>query len=250
MAAGRNEVIYGRNPVREVLKAGRRQVEALHLAQGAELRGTLADLIDLARSRSIRVESVGRDVLDQLGVNHQGITAHVSPYPYVSLAEILERANRADPHGLVLLLDALQDPQNLGTLLRTAEAVNVSGVIMPGHRSASVTPAVVRASAGASEHLYITQHNLVQAMEALKGAGFWIAGLERAPDARPLGEAELSGNLAIVVGSEGSGMRRLVRESCDFLVRIPMYGQIESLNAAVAGSIVLYAARERQGSMH
>ncbi|MEJ2012383.1 MAG: 23S rRNA (guanosine(2251)-2'-O)-methyltransferase RlmB [Anaerolineales bacterium] len=250
MNAGRNEVIYGRNPVLEVLKARRRHVEALQLAQGAEVRGTLADLIDLAQAHSIPVENIGRDELDQLGVNHQGIAAVVSPYPYAELAAILERAGDADPHALVLLLDALQDPQNLGTLLRTAEAVNVCGVIMPGHRSASVTPAVVRASAGASEHLLIAQYNLVQAMDALKENGFWIAGLERVPEARPLADAPLGGNLAIVVGSEGSGMRRLVRESCDFLVGIPMYGRIESLNAAVAGSLVLYAARERQGSNH
>jgi len=246
MASDSGEIIYGRNPVFEVLKAERRSVHGLRLARGAEPRGTLAELLELARTRAIGIEQVERQELDQLGVNHQGIVAGVSPYPYVELAELLERAEQAGPQALILILDAIQDPQNLGSLLRTAEAVGVCGVIMPGHRSASVTPAVVRASAGASEHLLVTQHNLAQAIGLLKENEFWIAGVERDPEAQLLSQAALHGKLAVVVGSEGSGIRRLVREACDFLVRIPMYGRIESLNAAVAGSIVLYTARERQ----
>jgi 23S rRNA (guanosine2251-2'-O)-methyltransferase len=248
MPSTTDEILYGRNPVYEALRAGRRRVYALRLAEGAEIRGRLAELLALARAESIPVEPVARQELDQLGINHQGITARVSPYPYAGISEILEKADQNGPRALVLLLDTLQDPQNLGSLLRTAEAVGVSGVIVPGHRSAGVTPSVVRSSAGATEHLLIAQHNLAQAIGELKAHDFWIAGLERDPEAQALAQASLDGRLAVVVGSEGSGMRRLVRESCDFLVRIPMYGEVESLNAAVAGSLVLYAARERQGA--
>jgi 23S rRNA (guanosine2251-2'-O)-methyltransferase len=248
--AGQEEILYGRNPVLEVIKAGRRSVYALRLSQGAEVRGTLSELLDLARSKAIGVEKVQRSELDQLNVNHQGIVASVSPYPYVDLGEVIDHAAPDGMKSLVLLLDTLQDPQNLGSLLRTAEGVGASGVVLPAHRSASVTPAVVRASAGASEHLLITQYNLAQAIESLKENEFWIVGLERDPQAQLLSQASLDRKLAIVVGSEGSGLRRLVRESCDFLVQIPMYGEIDSLNAAVAGSIVLYAARERQSSNH
>jgi len=240
------ERIYGRNPVLETLRANRRTGYSLQVAQGVELRGALAEALELARTQSIPVERIPRKELDLLEGNHQGVAMEVSPYPYAALSEILDRAGASGPNALVLVLDELQDPQNLGSLLRTAEAVGVCGVIIPAHRSAGVTPAVVRASAGASEHLQVARHNLDQALRRLKDAGFWIAGLERDPQAQPLSAAALDGRLAVVVGSEGSGLRRLVREACDFLVRIPMHGRIDSLNAAVAGSIVLYTARERQ----
>ena len=146
---------------------------------------------------------------------------------------------------LYLALDHLQDVQNLGTLLRTAEAMGVTGVILPGRRAAGVTPAVVNASSGAVEHLQIALvGNLVQALEVLKETGVWVAGLDAAPEAEPLAAADLRGPLVLVVGAEGAGLSRLVRERCDWLVEIPMVGQVESLNAAVAGSIVLVAARQ------
>jgi len=244
--AAAHEKIYGRNPVLETLRAARRTCYSLQVAQGVEQRGALAEALDLARAQSVPVERLPRKEFDLLEGNHQGVAVEVSPYPYADLTGILDRAASSGPNALVLLLDELQDPQNLGSLLRTAEAVGVCGVIIPAHRSAGVTPAVVRASAGASEHLHVARHNLDQAIRKLKDGGFWIAGLERDPHAQPLSEAALGGKLAVVVGSEGSGLRRLVREACDFLVRIPMHGRIDSLNAAVAGSIVLYAARERQ----
>jgi 23S rRNA (guanosine2251-2'-O)-methyltransferase len=141
----------------------------------------------------------------------------------------------------MLLLDHLQDPQNVATLLRTAEALGVDGVVMPAHRAAGVTPAVVNASAGAVEHLRIVQEtNLVRAMQALQEAGLWLAGVELAPGAKLYVEADLTGPLGLVVGSEGEGMSRLVRETCDFLIYLPMAGKVNSLNAAVAGSVALY----------
>jgi 23S rRNA (guanosine2251-2'-O)-methyltransferase len=139
-----------------------------------------------------------------------------------------------------LILDTLQDPQNLATLLRTAEGVGVHGVLLPLRRAAMVTPAVVSASSGASEHLLIAQMNLAQAIASLKEDSLWVVGLDQGPEALAPPQIRLDGAIALVVGNEGSGMRALVRSNCDFLMRLPMRGQIESLNAAVAGSIALY----------
>ncbi len=240
------ETLYGRNPIVETLRAGRRRISAIRIAQGAQAEGALAQIIALARQLDIPVEFVPRQDLDRAGINHQGVTAVASPYPYADLDGILEQCDESPESALVLILDMLQDPQNLGTLLRSAEAVGVAGVLIPAHRSASVTPAVVRASAGATEYLHIARQNLAQAMRALKEAQFWIAGLEQGANAQDYARAAYTGRMAIVVGNEGSGLRRLVRESCDFLVEIPMGGRIGSLNAAVAGSIVLYAAHAQR----
>jgi 23S rRNA (guanosine2251-2'-O)-methyltransferase len=144
---------------------------------------------------------------------------------------------------IILLLDCLQDPQNFGALIRTAEAVGVSGVVLPKHRSVAVTPAVVNASAGAVEHLLVASvSNLVATMEKLKKEGFWLVGLEDVPGAQRYDQADLNVPLGLVVGNEGTGLGRLVRKTCDFMVRLPMVGQISSLNASIAGSIVLYEA--------
>jgi len=160
----------------------------------------------------------------------------------MDIADILENAKDKNEPLFVLLLDTLQDPQNFGTLLRTAEAVGVHGIILPLARTVEVTPAVVNASSGASEHLLVAQSNLVQAIETLKEAGAWVVGLDEDARSQTPDKVRLDGGLAIVVGSEGEGIRPLVRQKCDFLLRLPMRGQIESLNAAVAGSIVLYLA--------
>ena len=148
---------------------------------------------------------------------------------------------------LVLLLDTLQDPQNLGTLLRTAEVVGVHGIILPHRRTATVTPAVVNASSGASEHVLIAQANLAQTIKSLKQAGLWVYGLDTGADTQELEALRLDGPLALVIGSEGQGMRSLVRKSCDLLMRIPMRGRIDSLNAAVAGSVALYLVWQARG---
>jgi 23S rRNA (guanosine2251-2'-O)-methyltransferase len=144
-------------------------------------------------------------------------------------------------------MDTVQDPQNLGTLLRTAEIVGVQGVLLPYRRTATVTPAVVSASSGASEHLLIAQTNLAQSINTLKESDIWVIGLDGSTSAQPLQQVRLDGPLALVVGNEGQGMRSLVRDSCDILMRLPMQGQIESLNAAVAGSIALYLAWQARG---
>jgi 23S rRNA (guanosine2251-2'-O)-methyltransferase len=244
-----SETIYGRNPVYECLMAGRRQVFHVSVARGAQERGTLGEIVAHANRIGVPVRRVERSQLDRLEphVNHQGVAAEVSGYPYVDVGAILAFSAARDEAPWVLLLDSLQDPQNLGTLLRTAEVVGAHGVIIPDRRAAEVTPAVVNSSSGASEHLLIAQiTNMVRTMEQLKERSVWIAGLEDVPEGQMLWESDLSGAVGLVVGSEGAGMRRLVREACDWMVRLPVRGRVNSLNAAVAGSVALYEmARQR-----
>ena len=244
------EIVYGRNPVRECLRAGRREVYKVLLAQGVNERGALAEVVSLAGKLGATVQRVDRRQLDKLGsrTNHQGVVAEVSGYPYADVEDILAVAVERDEPPWIVFLDCLQDPQNLGTLLRTAETVGVHGVVIPERRSAAVTPAVVSASSGASEHMRIVQvTNLTRAMSRMQARDVWFAGLEDVPGAHVLWNADLSGALGLVVGGEGQGMRRLVRETCDLLVRLPMRGRIGSLNASVAGSVVLYEVARQRG---
>jgi 23S rRNA (guanosine2251-2'-O)-methyltransferase len=236
------EWITGRNPILETLRARRREIFRLFIAEGVEDSQRLNAIISLASARKAVIERVPRHRLDGIAENHQGAALEVSGYPYCALQDILQRAKNKNEPPFILILDLLQNPQNLGTLIRTADAVGVHGVLIPLRRAAGITPAVVTASAGASEHLLIAQANLAQAMSTLKEADIWIAGLEGSSEARPFDQVDLRGALAIVVGNEGEGMRDLVRRSCDWLVSLPMVGQIESLNAAVAGSVLLYQA--------
>ena len=241
------EWIYGRNPVYEVLRAGRRQVFRLLVADGVKPKGQMAKILKLTNSRNISVESAPRAQLDRIQANHQGVLLEVSAFPYVSLPDIFDRSEQRAESPLILILDTLQDPQNLGTLLRTAEVVGVHGVLLPFRRTATVTPAVVNASSGASEHLLVTQVNLAQAIATIKERDVWVIGFESGQDTQLVEKKALSGPLALVIGAEGEGMRPLVRKSCDQLLRLPMRGRIESLNAAVAGSIALYLAWEARG---
>jgi 23S rRNA (guanosine2251-2'-O)-methyltransferase len=241
------EWILGRHPVYEVLRTGRRHVFQLMLAEGAQEKGRLEEILAACRRRGLPVERAPRLRLDALGDGHQGVALQASAYPYRSLEEMLALAAQRGEAPFLLILDALQDPQNLGTLLRSAEAVGVHGVLLPLRQTAMVTPAVVSASSGASEHLLVGQANLAQAIEALKQAGVWVVGLDQGAQASPPGQIRLDGPLALVVGSEGQGLRQLVRRSCDLLLRLPMRGQVESLNAAVAGSVALYLAYRARG---
>lgn len=247
MGAGKTETIFGRNPVYEILKANRRRAHKLMVAEGSIERGSLKRLLTRAKGMGIPVTRVQRRTLDRKFEHHQGVGIVVDPYPYVSTKMILDQAEASGEPLLLLLLDTLQDPQNFGTLLRTAESVGIHGVIIPKKRGVGVTQAVVGASSGASEHLLISKDNLVGAISLIKDRGAWVVGLENLPEAQLLGQVDLSGAIALVVGHEGQGMRRLVRQSCDYLVRLPMRGRIESLNAAVAGSITLYEIWKARG---
>ncbi len=245
------ELLFGTNAVREALRAGRRNCRRLLLAAGQHADLLLEEITRLAHERRCPVETRPREDLGQLvrSREHQGVVLEATPYPYSALAEIAAAAGQAGPAALVLLLDRLQDPQNVGTLLRTAEAAGVQGVVLPERDAVAITPAVVRASAGACEHLRIARvGNLVPAMAALQEAGLWVLGLEEDPTASPYTAVDWRRSLAIVVGSEGFGLRRLVRERCDGLVRLPMHGRIGSLNAAVAGSVVLYEILRQRGA--
>jgi 23S rRNA (guanosine2251-2'-O)-methyltransferase len=244
------EILYGRQPVHEVLRAGRRQVFKILLAKGVRQAEVVTQILTLAEQAHVSVQATEQRDLDKFGgeVNHQGLAAEVAGYPYADLASLLAIARQAEDPPFLLLLDHVQDPQNLGSLLRSAEAVGVHGVVIPARRAASVTPAAVRASAGAAEHIRVAQvPNLVQAMESLKSNGIWLAGLEALPEARLYSQADLTGPVGLIVGSEGRGLARLIRETCDFLIRLPMRGQVGSLNAAIAGAIALYEVRRQRG---
>jgi 23S rRNA (guanosine2251-2'-O)-methyltransferase len=236
------EIITGRNPVYECLRAKRRDGFRLQIAEGVQDRGRLSEILALCVARKIPVERVARARLDKLSDSHQGVALEVSGYPYVGLDDILENAGARKEPLFVLILDTLQNPQNLGTLIRTAESVGIHGVVIPTHRAAEITPAVVSASAGATEHMMVVQTNLVQAIQQFKQANAWVVGLDESLESKTPAEVRLDGALVVVVGSEGEGLRPLVKSECDFLLRLPMQGRIQSLNASVAGSVALYLA--------
>jgi len=246
------ELIYGRNAVHEVLRANRRDAYKLLVAEGVQEKGTLADVLALAARRNLPVQRVPRARLDHITDAHQGVAVEAGAYPYVNPEDILALAEERNEPPLILILDILQNPQNLGTLLRSAEAMGVHGAILPQRRGVEVTLAVVNASSGASEHLYVARVvNIVRTLEELKEREVWIAGLEYKDEKSiDFWSADLRGALALVVGNESEGMRRLVRQTCDYLLRIPMRGHIESLNASIAGSIVLYEVfRQRRAAV-
>jgi 23S rRNA (guanosine2251-2'-O)-methyltransferase len=237
------ELLYGRNAVYETLRAKRRQVFQLFIGDGSQEKGRLQDILDLARQRKVPINNIPRPTLDRkVDANHQGVILEASAYPYRTPQDMLDLAQKRGEQPFLLLLDALNDPQNFGTLLRTAEAVGIHGVMIPLARTVDVTPAVVNASAGASEHLLVAQVNLHQAITDLKKENIWVIGLDQNGETVRADDRMLNGSLALVVGSEGEGMRALTAKSCDALIKLPMTGQIESLNAAVAGSVALYLA--------
>jgi len=240
------EILFRRNAVRECLRAGRRKLHRLVIAEDGDLTA-LNDILAEARRRKLPIEQTAKKELNLAthGEPHQNVLPEVGPYPYVDLTEILDRAAERGEPPFILLLDLVQDPRNVGALLRTAEAAGVHGIVIQERRGCEITPTVVTTSAGATEHLLVAQvTNLVEAMRWLKQHEVWVAGLALTPEAQALDQADLNRPLGLVIGNEGDGLRRLVRERCDFLVTLPMFGHVESLNAAVAGSIALYAARQ------
>jgi 23S rRNA (guanosine2251-2'-O)-methyltransferase len=237
------EFIYSRNAVYETLRAKRRDVFRIQIAEGVQEKGRLLDILRMAKERRTPVERMPRARLDKVHQNHQGVAAEVSGYSYSDVVELLDLAAQKNELPFILMLDSLHDPQNFGNLLRTAEVVGVHGVIIPLAHTVEVTPAVVNASSGASEHLCIARSNLAQAIDTLKAEDIWIVGLDE--NGEMIGEKtqrHLTGAVGLVVGSEGEGIRPLIRSKCDIVLKLPMRGQVESLNAAVAGSVALYLA--------
>ena len=233
----KQETVYGIRPVVEALRSGRRRVFEVIDAVGNEnvAKAAAARGVDVKRASRQRVEELAPD-----GV-HQGVVARVEPYPYSGLEEIL---SASDP--LVLVLDGVTDPRNLGAVLRAADGAGASGVVIPKDRAVGVTAAAVKASAGASEHVRVAREtNLRRAIDTMKGVGVWVYAAEGG--GKPYTELDLAGPVGLVLGSEGRGVRRLVRKGCDGAVSIPMLGAVESLNVAVASAVLLYEARRRRG---
>ncbi len=238
------EVLYGRNAVIEATR-GRRQHRRLYVASGADRQDRVAELLNHAHELGLPVSRPHLRDLDRVAgdVNHQGVVLETGGYPYVGLDDVLDQSSQRP----ILILDHIQDPQNLGTLLRTAEATGVAGVVIPDRRSASITPAVVNASSGAVELLRVARvTNLGRALESCKESGYWIVALEHREDAETLFTSAIPEPTGLLIGSEGKGIGPALVGHCDVMVTIPMVGRIESLNAAVAGSIALYELLRRR----
>lgn len=232
-------LIWGRNPVREALRAGS-SINKLLVAKGA--RGNVQELIELARKQHVPIQFADKKALDSLvpTSSHQGVVAAVSAKEYVSVEEILEKAKKDQKDPLILVLAGWEDPQNFGAILRSAEAAGVHGIVIPSRRAVPLTGSVAKASAGALEHLSVSRvTNLSNTIRDLKERGFWVVGAD--PEAQLyLYEADFKGPLVLVIGGEGKGIPPSLLKLCDFLVKIPMCGKINSLNATVAGSLLLY----------
>ncbi len=231
-----SEWLYTRQTVRECLRAQRRNVKQLLIAPGLPATPILREIAELARAQRVPIREVPRERLHTISPDAQGLALEVDPYPFVDVEDILAQPG----DGPILVLDALQDPHNVGSLLRTANAVGARGAILPTRRSATITPAVVHASAGAAEHMLVAQVvNLARTVEMLKACGVWVAALDAGGE-QTIYQADLRGPFALIVGSEHEGVHRLLRQKADFVLRIPMRGRVASLNAAVAGAVALY----------
>ncbi len=235
------DYLYGIHPVREGLRGRRQPIELFVDEKGGGPR--IDELLALARERGVPVRQRRRQDLDRMAgqPHHQGAVLSMEPFPYTEIEDLVSAWQASGKPGFFLLLDGITDPHNLGAVLRNADAAGCQGVIITRDRSCGITNVVDRASAGAVEHLAVCQvTNLARTMELLKKSGFWIYGLAAGEGARPLFAAGLSGNLALVVGSEGEGLRQRTRELCDVLLEIPMIGGVASLNAASASAVALF----------
>ena len=238
----RGDWIYGRRPVLEALTAGTRHIYEAVLPQVGHDSPELVDIRALVSQRALPFRAVEHEELDELcgGGNHQGVALRVGSFPYVSFDQIIHDVT-LNPNALIILLDHIEDPQNTGSILRSANAVGATGVIIPEDRAAGVTPAAVRASAGASEYMRVAKVvNLTRAIKALQEAGVWITALDTGEGSRTYTEIDFKGRVGLIVGREGSGVSRLVRQSADFVASLPMFGKVSSLNAGVAAAVVMY----------
>ena len=242
--------VYGRWPVLEALRAG--NVVKIYLVAGVhDGADHLQEMQVVAAEKHIPIVRVERQALDRAvdGANHQGVAAVARPHQYVPFEQVVETATKAEGLPLLVVFDGVQDPQNLGSILRTAEAAGVQGAVLPKHQQAGVTPAVVRASAGAAQHVPTAEvTNLRQSIQTLKDAGYWIVGLDM-DGGTEYDNFDVDSPIALIVGAEGRGLGRLVTEQCDYLVKLPMRGHIASLNASVATGIVLYEIQRRRNEL-
>ena len=244
-------IIMGRNAVKEAIKSGR-SIDKLWVS--AEQDGSLREILSLARDRNLIIHETPRQKLDELCMpfgyggrtgNHQGIAAFIPGAEYCDISDILEYAREKGEQPFVIILDGIEDPHNLGSIIRSAECAGAHGVIIPKRRSASLTAAAVKASAGAVSYMKVARvSNICGAMERLKDEGLWIAGADTG--GTPVYDCDLKGAIGLVIGGEGDGLGRLAKEKCDFLVSVPLRGQLESLNASVAAGILMFEKRRRE----
>lgn len=242
------QYIVGRNPILEIFKSDR-EIDKLYIQKG-ELQGSIKKIIGIANDRNIVIQEVDRNRLDSLsgGNTHQGVVALVTSYSYKTIDDILNKAKAMNQPPFILILDGLEDPHNLGAIIRTAESAGVHGVIIPERRAASVTQTVYKVSAGAVEHMFVSKVvNISRTIEELKEKGLWIYGADMEGENFYF-QTKLEGAIALVIGNEGKGISRLVKEKCDVLVKIPMLGKVSSLNASNAASILIYeVVRQNHG---
>jgi len=246
-------LVMGRNAVREAIRSGR-SIDRILVSKDPD--GSLREILSFARDRNLRIDEVDRSKLDSLCMpfghggktgNHQGIVAQVPGVEYCDISDMLDAAREKGEKPFIILLDGIEDPHNLGSIIRSAVCAGAHGVIFPKRRAVSVTAAASKASAGAVEHCKVARvANLSGAISRLKDEGLWIAGADM--QGTPMGNAKLEGAIGLVIGGEGEGLSRLVRESCDFMVSVPMYGDFDSLNASVAAAVLMFEKR-RQDSV-
>ena len=240
------EVVAGRNPVVEVL-SGDRDVERIFIADGSE--GSVSKIVALAREQGVIVDFVPKEKIDAMapGVKHQGVAAKVSEYKYAEMEDVFARAELSGEDPFIIILDEITDPHNLGAIIRTAECAGAHGVVIPKRRAASLTQTVALSAAGAIETMPVVQvTNLARTIEELQAKGIWVGAADM--DGETYYEANLTGPIAIVIGNEGKGVGRLVKEKCDFVLTIPMYGKINSLNASNAAAVLMYGIRRSRAN--
>ncbi|TCS69154.1 23S rRNA (guanosine2251-2'-O)-methyltransferase [Effusibacillus lacus] len=242
------EQIEGRHPVLEALKSGR-ELNKILMAEGVE-GGSANEILARAKERGVVVQRVPKAKLDTISVtrNHQGVLAYLAAKDYVDLEVILEAADRSPRPGLIVVLDEIEDPHNLGSILRTADGAGAHGVIIPKRRAVPLTAVVAKASAGAIEHVPVARvTNISQTLEGLKKAGYWVIGTDVGAAAM-YHQVDMTGPVVLVIGNEGKGLGEVVKKRCDHLIRLPMIGHVQSLNAGVAAGILLYEAVRQRGS--
>ena len=240
---GKENIIVGRNPVTEALRSGR-EIDKLMVSSE---EGSMKKILALAKERRIPVMKVEKSAIDRIaeGKAHQGVAAYVSAYAYAELEDIFRIAEERGEDPFIIILDNLEDPHNLGAIMRTAECAGAHGIIIPKRRACGLTDVVAKASAGAIEYTpCVKVTNIAQAIEELKERGIWVAACDMG--GQEYYKADLKGKLAVVIGSEGSGISRLVKEKCDFVVSMPMVGRITSLNASNAAAVIIYEVRKQR----
>lgn len=233
------DIIYGKNPIVEALEAGH-EINKMVILEGSRDRN-LQKIIEAARSKKILIQFVDRKMMDKIaeGENHQGVIAYISPYEYYEVDALLKIARDKGEPPFLIICDEITDPHNLGSIIRTANAVGAHGVIIPKRRSAAINQTVVKTSCGAVEYVPVARvTNITQTIKTLQKEGVWIVGTDMG--APVYYEANLTGSIGIVIGNEGDGISRLVKESCDFMISLPMMGAVSSLNASVACGVVMY----------